>query len=97
MNEHPSLALKQSIRDKEHTEKQFVETLKCATSQIELLKNKYLELKEIDLTVTTLIELTDRLNRFEQKLDSLLSVLSQNLVPSPVEAELLAYLQTKLK
>ena len=64
MNEHKSLVFRQPV------EKQFKEILEQFSPQLEQLKLKYEELKETDLTVCTLAELTDRLNRFEQKMDT---------------------------
>ena len=87
---HPSLVFKKQ------KEKQFKETLENLVVDIEHLDRKYRELKETDLTVNTLAEFTERMNVFEQKMDTIISILSEALKPSMNESELLSYLQTEL-
>lgn len=88
MSEHPSLAL-----IKKPAEKQFKETLQNFSVEIEHLTRKYEELKETDLTVNTLTELSTRLNMFEQKLDSLISAITENIQSASAEVELMAFLK----
>ena len=97
MSEHPSLnKIKKRIAVKPLSERldRTQNIIESFEQQLGFLKNQYRELKELDLTVSSLKELTDSSNGVSDKLDKIISMLEGK--GSEGEDEILSLLKSKL-